>query len=134
MVAVVPFDARLYSFRLDKRAWSAMAAPPAPPPGLVPAMDSLPYVWDPNHRVLLWPVSRDACGLVEALHVWTGATNSWAKLPVKATAGAPPVRGNAVWFDPANNVMAVVGSVFCTDAHQPGLGLQTDMFLYRYAP
>jgi hypothetical protein len=126
-------DARLYRYHLDTKAWTEMAKPLAPPKGMVPTLDSLPYVWDPNHRVLLWPMSRDACGLVQALHVWTEATNAWAELPVSGPAGTPPVRGNAAWFDPANNVMVVLGSVFCTDQHRPGLGAQTHMFLYRYA-
>ena len=125
--------ARLYRYHLDTSTWTAMAPPPKPAAGFVPAPDSITYVWDPVHRVLLWPLIRDTCGLVEALQVWTERTNSWEVLGVTSPPGTPPVRGNAAWFDPDNNVMAVMGSVFCTDKHQPGLGRQTHMFLYRYA-
>jgi hypothetical protein len=112
----------LYQFDAATRAITALAPAPVRP-GIVLNPYSVRIVFDAVNNRVLYPVVSAPCGVLHQMLVYDPATNTWEDIPISAA----DIRGNAVGFDPARNVMVLAGSVFCEDRPQ-----QTHLFLYRY--
>jgi hypothetical protein len=112
---VSPHENRLYRYDMDSRQLTAIADTPR---NAGPDLSHI--VWDPTNRVLLWPQVDDYVGSIR-LHVFDPATGKWKlNLPIHQPEGLP-VRGTVAVFDPAQNVLVVMGG------HS-----NPYLFLYRY--
>jgi hypothetical protein len=101
---------------------------PPPPIGSPPQQDYYTtLVWDSVAKRVLWPVVQDACAHLKAMLAYDPATNTWETVP---PAGATPVIGSSIVYDPVANATVTVGSVFCADYGLPG---QSHLYLYRHA-
>jgi hypothetical protein len=77
-------------------------------------------VWDSVNRVLLWFRAQN-----EPFYVYHPDRKQWQTVPVKTSPPDLPLRARAAVFDPAENILVLMGGLEPPNPY---------MFLFRYAP
>lgn len=121
----VRFESECYQYH--RPSGTVMVLPP-PPVASPPQWDYYTtLVWDSTAQRVLWPVVSNACAHLQAMLAYDPVTGTWETVPL---AGASPVVGSTIVYDPVANAVVLVGSVFCSDyGLTPG---QTHLYLYRH--
>ncbi len=108
---------RLHRWDMDRRILSDLGAVPG---GSFGGEGFTYSVWDSINNVLLW--YRDDS---KTLHVYHPRTRRWRSVSVVTDPPGLPMRARSTVFDPAHNVLLLMGGVEPPNPY---------MFLYRYHP
>ena len=126
----------LWAVNVDTGQITRKADPPdsAAAGGRVP--DTQDVVFDTVNRRVIVPATPNHCGVLSGMYSYNPVTNTWESHSLTPSSAVPGgfVRANSAVYDPANNVVVMGGTVFCSDWGVPGLPPITHWFLWRYGP
>jgi hypothetical protein len=117
LYVVSALEGKLLKYDMDTRALSYISDLPTGP---TQREGNYP-LWDSVNRVLLWAVGGS--GTPTSFYVYHPTENRWEPRPINQPDGLT-VKGNAAIFDPAQNVLVLIGGYEPSNPY---------LFLYRYA-